>query len=53
MALRFLIFICVAAIICLIVMKKIRPEIFKPYLIWVLFILAVAFGLYGPWGIFG
>jgi len=43
------IFIFVVAIISLCVFKKIEPDSFGLYLIWVLFILAIALVLYRPW----
>ena len=51
---EFIVFCCVAivAVIGLIVYKKINPESFGIYLVWVLFILGIAVALYRPWRIF-
>ena len=54
MKLKFIIFcaVVIVSIIFLIACKKIRPDFFKPYLIWVLFIDVIALILYKPWMMF-
>ena len=47
----FCIIFCVA-IAGLIVYKKISPETFRTYLLWILFIILIALILYKPWMIF-
>ncbi|EDS72977.1 hypothetical protein ANASTE_00692 [Anaerofustis stercorihominis DSM 17244] len=42
-----------AAIICLFIYKKINPESFRMYFIWVVFNLLLGLYLLRPWGIFG
>ena len=51
---EFIIFCVVFAVAIggLIVMKKISPEIFWAYLVWVLFILAIAAARFQPWRVF-
>ena len=51
---KFILFcvILLISVIGLFVYKKIRPEKFKSYLIWVLLLNFISILIYEPWGIF-
>ncbi len=49
MSIVIFLIVFIISVICLVVFKKINPEKFKVYLIWVLLIVFIALVIYRPW----